>query len=275
MVTRLGLVGILVVGLYIGGCGGDGGGGNGEDDGPIIESCSLNGGADYTLSRTVTVMVDATDDHGIDHLDLRISCSSSFSGATWVPYQSSSQFELPAGDGTKTVYMQVKDGSDQLSNVPSEVITLAENSTVVHFDPTPLDLASGETGAVDLEILNAQAMVSGRFDFSFDPSLIEITGLVVDVGTSHILRLTGATIVVSDNDIDNTAGSLVIGALALKDGFEGVTGDGPFAEVTVRAKTTLTSSTQITFDEYQVYNYVSGNPPELATNVFVFEGEIE
>ena len=69
---------------------------------------------------------------------------------------------------------------------------------------------------------------------------------------------------------------MIVGALGKQDGFDGVTGDGPFATIEFMAKTAIRSPVSLFIEDYEVYNYSEvGSPgPVLDGNVFVFEGEV-
>ena len=123
-----------------------------------------------------------------------------------------------------------------------------------------------------LKFVNAQHVTSAKLKFRFDPVFLQVQVLTLDILPSHILESTGASLLVSDAEYDNSAGSVVVGALGLQDGFSGVTGDGPFAVIVFVARTTIDMPTSLTIEEYSVYNHNPSGPPELADNVFVFDG---
>lgn len=90
--------------------------------GPTNGSIIVNNNAAYTNSANVTLTISATDNHLVR--EMIIANNAGFTGANWEFYATSKLWTLPAGDGTKTVYIQFKDASGNLSNVASDAIVL-------------------------------------------------------------------------------------------------------------------------------------------------------
>ena len=63
--------------------------------------------------------------------------SLSFTGATWQTYLAEPDFTLSAGNGEKTVYFKVKDGSNNSSNTVSDSILLSVTNPTPTPSPTP------------------------------------------------------------------------------------------------------------------------------------------
>lgn len=147
--------------------------------------------------------------------------------------------------------------------------------TRVLLSPTPLLLSSDGTGSLDVVIDGASNMVSARFVISFDPAALEVTEVVIDSLSNHILRSGGATLVVSDNQYDNDAGRIVVGALGRLEEFRGVTGSGPFATIRLKARRTLSSPVTLSFTAFEVYNYPVGNPATPSSRVSVAGGTVQ
>jgi hypothetical protein len=267
---------VLLLALLIlnAGCGDDGNGGA-DVTPPEIDAFAIDDDARFTLSRTVSLAVSASDNEGTAGMQVRASTSPDLSGVDWVTYATPLAYELPPGDGVKAVYVQVRDASGNESDVASGEITLAESSTVIYFEPDPMAIAQGVTGTVQIKVANALDMVSARFEISFEASQLEVTEIDASLEGSHILRSTGGALIVSDQDHDNSAGTIVVGALGLMDGFDGVSGDGPFAAITFRAKSALANPTTLTLGAPEIYNYPVSNPPEPFASVFVFNGTIQ
>ncbi len=88
-------------------------------------SISINSGADYCISRQVTLTLSAADavpSSGITYIML--SNDASFAGSSWVPFATSKSWWLSSGDGAKTVYYKIKDKSGNISQVYLDSITL-------------------------------------------------------------------------------------------------------------------------------------------------------
>jgi hypothetical protein len=86
------------------------------------------GFAGKTGSPIVTATLGASDANagaGNANLSVRLSSSLGFAGAVWQPFSSSMSWVLPPGDGTKTVYAQLRDAAGNESSPPaSDVIDL-------------------------------------------------------------------------------------------------------------------------------------------------------
>jgi hypothetical protein len=87
---------------------------------PAVLSFSLNGGADETTSRSVT-LDNACANEPSEYI---ASESSDFGDASWQPYPPSVLFTLSLGNGTKTVYFKTRNATGE-SNVASDSIVLS------------------------------------------------------------------------------------------------------------------------------------------------------
>jgi titin len=104
------------------------------DSTPPTGSISINNGAGYTNSRSVTLNLSATDTYGVSQMKF------SNDNATWseaVSYATSTTWTLSNGDGTKTVYAKFKDN-------PGNWTTTTINDTIV------LDITTGPTGSIKI-----------------------------------------------------------------------------------------------------------------------------
>jgi uncharacterized protein YjiK len=87
-----------------------------------IGSILIDGGATYAASTSVLLSLSASDaGSGLDGMHFSDD-GSAWSG--WEAYAGSKAWTLPSGDGSKTVYVQVRDHLDQVSSVYSDSITL-------------------------------------------------------------------------------------------------------------------------------------------------------
>src|SRR5690606_5889662 len=82
---------------------------------------TIQGGADYSSSRTVTLALGFTDASDIE--EMIISEQEDFSSASWVSYGASSTYEF-ASDGNKTLYVKTKDSWGQESDRTSATIVV-------------------------------------------------------------------------------------------------------------------------------------------------------
>jgi len=117
---------------------------------------------------SVTLAITGTDaTSGVEYM--KISNYITFSGATWVEYNTSKAWSLASGDGTKTVYIKVKDRAGKESNSFSNNITLDTTSP----SSLTISIESGQsyvnTTSVTLSLSATNAtsmMVSNYANFS-------------------------------------------------------------------------------------------------------------
>jgi len=88
---------------------------------PAVTSFAINGGAETTTSRTVTLNSVCTQ----SPTHYMASESPGFTGASWRTYSAAPAFTLSTGNGTKTVYFKVKNSGGE-SPAVSDTIALAE-----------------------------------------------------------------------------------------------------------------------------------------------------
>lgn len=92
---------------------------------------SINSGAPYTNNQTINLSLNAKDDvSGVNQF--RVSTDSK-NWTEWENYSSSKDIELPSGDGEKTVFVQFKDGSGNISETYQQKITLDTTDPVIEF----------------------------------------------------------------------------------------------------------------------------------------------
>jgi len=140
-------------------------------------SVSIDGGAQYATSRSVTLTFSGVS---ADVVDVMISEDSGFLGAIWQDYAASLPLTLSAGDGAKTVYVKFRDAALNESPDANDGITLdtsapanpsvvidlgaAHNNNALH----QLSLTVGATGAAQMDIAEVQ-------DFSASTGWIAVT----------------------------------------------------------------------------------------------------
>ena len=114
----------------------------------VVTGLAVNGGASSTQQRAVilnnTTLYAPTE--------YRASEDGGFAGAAWLPYLAGPGFQLSAGYGVKTVYLQVRNGAG-ISSIASDQIEYVETPGGDTTPPgvvTTLAAALGASGAVDL-----------------------------------------------------------------------------------------------------------------------------
>lgn len=80
---------------------------------------TIDGGATYTTSTAANL--DITSDRAVQ---MMISDDPAFAGASWEPTATSKSWNLPAGDGTKAVYVKFKNAAGTVSAPVSDTIVL-------------------------------------------------------------------------------------------------------------------------------------------------------
>jgi hypothetical protein len=93
------------------------------DTTPPAGIITINGGATYTNSPSVTLTLSAVDGKGSGVAYMCFSNDGS-SWSSWEPYATSKQWTLTPGDGIKTVYVKFKDYVGLESSPSSDTITL-------------------------------------------------------------------------------------------------------------------------------------------------------
>jgi hypothetical protein len=99
---------------------------------PAVTAFQINGGADKTTGRTVTLNNVAPG----GPTEYMASEYANFADAAWRAYAVAPSFTLSVGDGKKTVYFKVKNGNGESAAV-SDGITLRETPTVTTFAINP------------------------------------------------------------------------------------------------------------------------------------------
>ena len=98
---------------------------------------SINSGATYTKSTSVTLNLSASNPTSGDPVsDMRFSNDGSTFGA-WVPFAASASYTLPAGDGTKTVFAEFRNGAGAVSTASSDSIKLDTKKPSITKAPAP------------------------------------------------------------------------------------------------------------------------------------------
>ncbi|MEW6407174.1 MAG: FG-GAP-like repeat-containing protein [Patescibacteria group bacterium] len=87
-----------------------------------IFSISINSGAQYANSQTVTITSSASTSS--DPAQMMVSENSDFASSSWESYSADKSFTLSSGDGEKTVYVKFGDGSGGQTQAVSNSIIL-------------------------------------------------------------------------------------------------------------------------------------------------------
>lgn len=240
---------------------------------PQIQQVLLNDGYGYAVTRLVTVSVSCENDVSIE--SIRLAETSDLSGTAWQAYEDGMTFQLSSGDELKTVYAQVKSDSGALSEIASCQIFLAATTTVVGASPRNQPDEDDPSVPIELElwIANATNLYSAVFKLEFDSTDVTVTGVEVDFD-GQLLRSGGASLVVSNASYDNEEGTILIGALPQQSGFQGVSGSGPFARISLTLEETAQAGATLQFAPGEwcaLYGLEGGGPPELIEDVIFID----
>lgn len=115
---------------------------------PTITAFTINSGAAVTTSTTVTLTITSSDAASMKIWG--INGVASEANASWETYAATKQVTLPSGDGSKTVYVKVRDSVYNESAASSATITLSTalpTITVVGADVSVISEQSGKNVA--------------------------------------------------------------------------------------------------------------------------------
>ncbi|MCX7847579.1 MAG: C10 family peptidase [bacterium] len=160
---------------------------------PTVTAFSINNGAASTSTRTVSLNNTCSG----SPTEYMASESSSFSGASWLPYSPAPSFTLSSGNGTKTVYFKVRN-SFGTSSAAADTITLNESSyppLVVLRMREKINWAKGGVGSGVVSVAVPTALTSLA---SFLPSYSEVMRISAD-GTQWLLCPSGEFIKADKN----------------------------------------------------------------------------
>jgi hypothetical protein len=116
----------------------------GSGQAPQVTAFTINNGTAETTTRNVTLNNTCSG----SPTQYIASESATFSGATWQTYSSAPGFTLSTGNGTKRVYIKVKNAQGESPSV-SDTITLNEPITPVNDNFSSATLLSGASGTVN------------------------------------------------------------------------------------------------------------------------------
>ncbi len=127
-----------------------------RDSSPPSGTISINSGAAYTKSASVTLNLSATNPTpGDPVLDMRFSSDGTTYGP-WVHYAASAPYTLATGDGPKTVFVEFRNGAGAVSAPASHSITLDTTPPSITKAPAPT-LRIGHLGSTGAPVAIAWA----------------------------------------------------------------------------------------------------------------------
>lgn len=111
---------------------------------PTISAFTINNGASVTTSTSVTLSITA---EGAASMKIwGINGVASESDATWETFASTKSVTLPSGDGSKTVYIKVRDSVYNESAASSDTITLSTAIPTIIITGPDVNIISEQSG---------------------------------------------------------------------------------------------------------------------------------
>ena len=111
---------------------------------PTISAFTINSGASVTTSQTVTLSITCSDAASMKIWG--INGVASEAAASWETFASSKQVTLTSGDGTKTVYVKVRDSVYNESATSSDSITLSTAIPTITITGPDVNIISEQAG---------------------------------------------------------------------------------------------------------------------------------
>jgi hypothetical protein len=175
---------------------------------PIIETFQINNGNKVTNNRNVILKIDAQDASGATKM--RISHQSNFAGSSWQDYAQSTTYSLPDTDGKYTLYIQVKDISENVSetkqsqiyyyknveNIGSTELTKDQPSNIIIID----NLSISATSDTSTTLVYANYGKTNPTDFNHS---FKLFGTYFDLSTFDDFNSMVLTIIYTQDDLDN------------------------------------------------------------------------
>lgn len=149
---------------------------------------NINYGAAVTNSANVLLAITANDSNHVAEMSIR---NSSDSWGAWIPFSSSSSWQLPAGDGDKIVEIMLRDVSGNISGIISDTIALDTSSPAVTINPitSPLNTSEIQIGGTREDgatvSISAQGALVGPVNHSTQG--VWSSSLILREGTNSII----------------------------------------------------------------------------------------
>ena len=111
---------------------------------PTISAFTINGGAAVTTSTTVTLAITSADAAAMKIWG--INGVADEASASWETFASTKSVTLPSGDGSKTVYIKVRDAVYNESSASSATITLSTAIPTITVTGPDVSVISEQAG---------------------------------------------------------------------------------------------------------------------------------
>ena len=184
---------------------------------PANPSISLDGGAQYASQQLVTATISTSDGvttnyqmliWGAVDVSHNANIQTLEGGSTWISYNTSQQIKLSSGDGSKTIYIKIRDDVHNVSSQASDSIVL--DMTVPTVTITGPDVA---------KISKIAGKNVSSFSFTSDTDYVEYKVKVV--GTTGATQDTGAVIGTVNGSVNMSATGTFTGATPIESQING------------------------------------------------------
>ena len=139
---------------------------------PVLESIVINSGANTTVSKSVNIQINASDNGGSGITLMQYSWTDNFSMSEWKNYDSYKTMEIPTEDnGQKTLMLRVRDKFGNMSEIKTDSIELVDQYKVYH----------GTLSGDDLNWTKAKSPIVITGDVTVPVGMTLIIGPGVDV----------------------------------------------------------------------------------------------
>jgi len=159
-----------------------------DTTGPASPSISLDSGAEYATAQLVTATIGTTDSPTTGYQmkiwgDVDTTHNANIQGtegaSSWISYSTSQQVKLSSGDGSKTVYLKIRDDVYNESSQASDTIILDMTLPVVtvsNVSATKISKVSGK------DEMTFQFSGDSIFD-AYKVKVVATSGAAHDTGT--------------------------------------------------------------------------------------------
>lgn len=184
---------------------------------PANPSISLDGGAQYASNQLVTATISTSDGDTTNYQmliwgDVDIAYNANIQtlegGSTWIAYNISQQIKLSSGDGTKTIYIKIRDDVHNVSSQASDSITLDTSVPTVTI-----------TGPDVAKISKIAGKNTSSFSFTCDTDYVEYKVKVV--GTTGATQDTGVTIGTTNGSVNMSGTGTYTGSTPIESQING------------------------------------------------------
>lgn len=202
-------------------------------------SIGINGGAVFTNNADVSLALTASD-ITTSVTQMIISSNSDFSGASYESFATSDTFQLPAGDGIKTVYVKFKDSVGNESISYSDSITLDTTGPSGTLSINASNLVTNDT-AVTLTI-NASDALSSVAEMIVSESNTFSGAVYEPYATSRLFNLSSGngtkTVYIRFKDSQGTESALFSDTIVLDN-------TGPTGQILINSGSAYTGGTNV------------------------------